>query len=472
MILPMGARARLRAGHDRGQVASEYLGVIVVVVAIVLVLVTVSTGFGRQVGQGVLAAICRITGGSCSTEPVDLEARLPDCEVYSEDYTVKGEATVFSVNLGANGKLALRKVIDAAGATTFLVDQQVGADLGAHIMFGEEGKFGIGEGLAAEAKAGLTGSGSRTYAFDSEQAARDFMLASAEEPGKQAVKSAVPVGGGLVKWGLDKITGTKYEPPAAGVKEYLVETGTKYSAGASAEAGIGGAEVGAEGLQVLGVKVEPGSGGTPDKQTIYVKANQALLGSLEILSQGPSGKLEGEGVVGITLQDGRAVAASVDVAGQVKSSFLAGSDTGDIPLGKSLPKGSGSLGVSSAATKQGKVSLNLDLTDPANRTAFADALNSVGLPVMPHAGTPGYQDPVRAGAALVDRFRSSGPAGGASLTAQAYDGSESSFEVGFFAGDLLTFGAGGEVGTSSKALTTSLYYDPSRGMVPWKRCGL
>lgn len=471
MMLPMGAPARLRAGQDRGQVASEYLGVIVVVVAMVVVLVTLSTGFGRQVGQGVLEAICRITGGSCSTEPVDLEAKLPDCEVYSEDYTLKGEATVFSVNLGANGKLALRKVIDAAGETSFLVDQQVGADLGAHIMFGEEGKFGIGEGLAAEAKAGLTGSGSRTYAFDSEKAARDFMLASAEEPGKQAVKAATPVGGGVVKWGLDKITGTKYEPPAAGVKEYFVEAGTKYSAGASADAGIEG-EVGASGLQVLGVKVEPGQGKDPAKQTIYVKANGTLLGSLGILAQGPGGELEGEGVVGLTLQDGRAVAASVEVAGQVKSSFLAGSDTGDIPLGKSLPKGSGSLGVSSAATQQGKVSLNLDLTDPANRTVFADALNSVGMPVMPDAGTPGYQDPVTAAAALADRFRSSGPAGGASLTAQAYDGSESSFEVGFFAGDLLTFGAGGEVGTSSKVLTTSLYYDPSRGMVPWKRCGL
>ncbi|HET8615207.1 MAG TPA: hypothetical protein VFL94_06750 [Actinomycetales bacterium] len=458
------------ARDDRGQVSSEYLGVIAVVTVVVMTIATLSTGFGQQIGQGIAAAICRITGGSCSVQPVDLEATLPDCEIYSEDYDVKADVTVFSVNLGGNGKLALRKVVDAQGETKYLVDQQVGANLGAHVMFGEEGKFGLGEGLAAQVKGGLTGTGSRTYQFDNEKDARDFIAASAMEPGKQIVAHSVPLFGGLVKKGLDKITGTEYSTPASGVKEYYIEAGTSYDASASASAGIE-AEVGTTGMQVLGVKVEPGHGKTQDKQTVYIKANRDLMGSLGILGQGPSGELKGEGVIGITLQGGRAVEASIEVAGTVKSSLLSGSDTGDIPLGNGLPKGSGTIGLEGGGTAQGKVTLTLDLTVPQNRTAFADALNSVGLPVMPDAGTPGYQDPVTATAALVDRFTTAGPAGGASLTAQAYEGSEASFTVGFFAGDLITFGAGGEVGTSASTATTSLYYDPARGMVPWKRCG-
>ncbi|GAB3592206.1 hypothetical protein GCM10027446_12390 [Angustibacter peucedani] len=468
-------RRRLRG--DQGQGTLEYVGVAVLMGLVFAVMGGSALGLDTKMVQAVNTVICKVTNGSCAGNgPTDLEAKLPDCEVYSEDYAVKGEITVFSVNLGANGKLALREVIGADGKKTYLVDQQVGADVGAHIMFGEEGKFGLGEGLGAQVKAGLTGKGSRTFAFDNEKDARAFIEASAAEVGKQGVKASLPPGvGDIAKWGLDKITGTEYKEPKEGPKEYFFEGGTKISGSANAEAGIE-AGVGAEGAELLGVKVTKGEtaadGSTkPDRYTVYVKGNSKLNGELGILGVGPTGELEGESVIGISYENGQPVEMSLETAGKVKSSLLGKGDLGDIPLGKNLPKASGSLGVDVAGTEQGKVALTLDLTNSDNKRAVADVLNSVGIPVMTADGTPGYQDPATATQALVDRFKNAGPAGGASITAQKYEGSDGKFQVGFFGGDLLTFGAGGEVSTSNQSAVTSLYYDPAKGMVPWRRCG-
>ncbi len=467
---------RLRG--DQGQGTLEYVGVAVLLGIVLAALGAAALGVDTKMVQAVHTVICKVTAGECSGGPaaVDLEATLPDCEVYSEDYAVQGEVTVFSVNLGGNGKLALREVIGADGTKTYLVDQQAGADVGAHIMFGEKGQFGLGEGLAAEVKAGLTGKASRTFAFASEQDARDFIEASAAEIGKQGVKASLPPGiGDVAKWGLDKLTGTHYKEPASGPTEYFFEGGQKISAGADAAAGIE-AGVGAEAAQVLGVKVTKGAkssdgSAAPDRYTVYLKGNGKLNGELGVLGQGPGGTFDGETVVGISYENGTPVEMSIESAGKVKSALLGKGSTGDIPLGNKLPSGSGSLGVDAGATQQGKVALTLDLKNADNRRAAADLMNSVGIPVMSADGSPGYQDPASAAAALVDRFRTAGPAGGASITAQRYDGAEAAFQVGFFAGDLLTFGAGGEVSTSSSTATTSLYYDPSQGMVPWRRCG-
>jgi hypothetical protein len=466
---------RRRLHGDEGQGTLEYVGVAVLMAVVFGVIGGSALGLDGKLVQALSTAVCRITGGECSQpgQTTDLESKLPDCEVYSEDYAVQGEVTVFSVNLGANGKLALREVIGADGKKTYLVDQQVGADLGAHIMFGEEGTFGLGEGLSAELKGGLTGKGSRTFAFDDEADARAFIEASAAEVGKQGVKHSLPPGiGDLAHWGLDKLTGTEYHEPKAGPQEYFFEGGQKISAGADAAAGLEGG-VGLEGTQLLGVKVTKATDGSdkPDRYTVYVKGSGKLDGELGILGQGPSGEFEGETVIGISYENGQPVEMSIETAGKVKSSLLGKGDLGEIPLGNNLPAASGELGVDVGATEQGKVTLTLDLADADNRRAVADVMNSVGIPVMRDDGTPGYQDPAEATAALVDRFRTAGPAGGASLTSQHYEGSDGKFQVGFFAGDLVTFGAGGEVSTSNQTATTSLYYDPSKGMVPWRRCG-
>ncbi len=466
---------RLRG--DRGQGTLEYVGVAVVIGLVFAVIGGSALGLDTKMVAAVDRVICKITLGDCaaSTGP-DLEAALPSCEVYSESYALKGEVTVFSVNLGANGKLALREVVGADGKKAYLVDQQVGADVGAQVMFGEQGKFGLGEGLSAQLKAGLTGTGSRTFAFDNEKDARAFIEASATEVGKQGVKSALPPGvGDLAKWGLDKLTGTKYTEPKAGPTEYFFEGGMKLSGSANAEAGVE-AGVGAEGADVLGVKVTKGAkaadgSAAADRYTVYVKGNGKLNAELGILGQGLGGEVEGETVVGISYENGQPVEMSLESAGKVRNALLGEGDLGKLPLGKNVPAAAGSLGVDGGGFTQGKVALTMDLTNADNRRAAADVLNSVGIPMMSGDGTPGYQDPVTAVQALADRFATAGPAGGASITAQQYEGADGKVGVGFFAGDLLTFGAGGELSTSSQSATTSLYYDPAKGMVPWRRCG-
>ena len=451
-------RARRR---ERGASALEYVGVaLIVAVVIASVVIVITPG---SVGAGIQRAWCLITSGqSCPALEKPIDALLPECEINSTEFAGEVEASVFSVNLGANGTATMATVKNADGETKYTVSFSGGGKLGAHVMFGEKGEFGLGEGLSAEAKAAYTAEGGVTFEFDSQEEAKNFIKGTAKEAAKWAV--AVQAGPlmGPVKGGLDWLTGS-YNPPAP--KEYYVQLGTKGSAEVVAAAGPE-AKLSVEGTHALGMKVSPARDGQSAKYTVYYKGSQELAAELGL---GGSGEVEVQ--VAVTYQDGKPVSAAIEGAGKISSAFLAsGEGANKIPLG---PKAAGapSVGIGAQGIVKGKVALELDLTNPDNMNAFADALQSTGMPILPNNGTPGYQDPVTAVQALADRFTKAGPRGGATLTAQKFEGTALEGNAGLWAGDLLAFGAGLKGGMTGLQATDAAYYDPTvGGMVLWRRC--
>ena len=144
---------------------------------------------------------------------------------------------------------------------------------------------------------------------------------------------------------------------------------------------------------------------------------------------------------------------------------------GGIPLGTNLT-GTPKVGITPAGIVKGRATLTMDLTNAANLNAVADVLNSTGIPVLPGRGTGTDPGPTDAVSALVDRFNQAGPLGGASFTAQQFDGESGELSAGLFAGDLLAFGAGGKVSVTELKASNAAYYDPAVGdMVLWRRCG-
>lgn len=465
----MGTGVRPHRRRESGAGALEYVGTITVAALLVAALV-LAIGPGDRIVNAVRVAVCEIFAGEdCGARTSDITEALPACQVYSQDYSLLGEATVFSVNLGAEGKLTLTQEVDPDGTERWLVQESGGGQIGAHIMFGQEGKFGLGEGLNAEAKSVLTADGGRTFEFGSEEEARDYMTAAAQQAGKEAAANASPLPRFADMYLADKITGTSYEQPGDPVSYYM-EIGSESSAGATASAAAAGADVSGGNAHVLGAKHEPGRDGESDKTTIYYKGTQELAGQLQVLGQGPDGKVKGEVVLAVTMQDGKPVSAKIEAAGQVRSGFFS-SGSMDVPLGGKLPDGAASIGLDGGQTVQGRIALEMDLTNTANVDALADVTESVGMPILPGYGTPGYQDPAESVTNLRDRFTEGGPQEGATLTGQKFEGSEAKFEVGFFAGDLVTFGAGGNVATSTARATDALYYAPGYGLVQWQGCG-
>lgn len=462
--------ATRRRRPESGAGALEYIGTIAVAAFLVVALV-LAIGPGDRIVNAVRAAVCEITGGeNCAAiATADLTEHLPSCEVFTEGYDLHGEVTVFSANAGANGSLTLKKAVAPDGTERWLVQESAGVQLGAHGMIGQEGKFGVGESLSAEAKATLTADGGRTFAFGSEEVAREYMDAVIQQGGKEIAAAVSPLPRIVDMWAADTLTGTSYESPGDPMA-YYGEVGTAVTVGAEGSVPVGGASVEGSQTQVLGVKYEPGQGGDSPKTTFYYKGTQELAGQLQILGQGPNGAAQGEIVVAVTMQEGEPVSAKIEAAGKVRGGFFA-SGAREVPLGGKLPKtGSAALGVDSGNFVQGKVALEMDLTNPDSLDALADVTDSVGMPILPGYGTPGYQDPAEAVSGLRDRFTEGGPAEGATLTGQVFEGSEGQFEVGFFAGEVLTFGAGGHVATSSAEATDAFYYAPGAGFVQWQGC--
>lgn len=457
-----------RRRPESGAGALEYIGTIAVA-AILVVAVALSVGSGDRVLNAVKVAVCEILGGEdCGAQTTDITEALPTCEVYTEGYKLHGEATAFSINLGANASLTLKQDVAPDGTERWLVQESGGAELGVHAMFGQEGKFGVGEGLSAEAKAKLTASGGRTFAFDSETEARDYMEAAVQQAGKEAAAAGSPLPRGVDMWIADKVTGTSYEQPGEPLA-YYGEVGSQVTGGAGAAAPGAGANVEAGRTNVLGVKHEPATDGKGPRTTFYYKGSQELAGQLQVVGQGPDGSLRGEVVVAVTMEDGQPGSAKIEASGKVRAGFFAEGNM-NVPLGGNLPSGSAALGVDGGDFVQGRVALEMDLTNPDNLDALADVTQSTGMPILPENGTPGYQDPGESMAGLRDRFAEAGPAGGATMTGQVFDGSEGKFEVGFFAGDLIAFGAGGHVGTSTTRATDAFYYAPGTGFVQWQGC--
>ena len=441
------------ATAERGASGLEYAGILLIAAIVVGVVTAVVLASG--VAPKAQAAFCSIVQMECGgdEDEVAIDMLLPPCEVNSTSITAGAEATVFSVNVGAEGTGILAEVRNTDGSTTWDLTISGGGSLGAHVMAGVEaeaaGAGGVGK--SAEIRAAVAAHGGVTYTFATEQEARDAIAGFAGEAAK-GVGSVIVSGptAPITKWTLDQIFGT-YTPPAA--SSYWIEGGLQASGSASASLGLE-LEVAMAASNGIGLLVTPGRGGESNSYTVYHR------GTAELGVQFGAGVEGGvESVVGVTYRDGVPVEASIQVAGDVSAGLFA---TGTVDLADLAGVG--------AETTAGTAMLTLDLTNRANHDALANALQSVGMPVLGE-GIPGYESPPEAFAALTDRFASGGPRQGATVTTQTFDGGTFSADAGVWGGKGLTFGGGAAAGVDTLSSTGAWVYDPDvGGMVQWMRC--
>ncbi|MGL4742802.1 MAG: hypothetical protein ACRCXL_00225 [Dermatophilaceae bacterium] len=471
--------------RERGATAAEYVGIALIIGVVIAALVVVISP--AAVVPQIQRIWCLITGGTnCAASTTDaIDAKLPECEITSATHTGEVEATVFSVNVGVNGKATLAEKRDGLGDTTFSVTLEGGGKAGVHGMVGEKA---LGEGLAAEGKAALTATGGAVFDFDTRDQAEKFLDYTRDEAEKQAYKAALgPFAQPLID--SRELDHKNYNPPPPA--EYYGELGTSASGSLSATlpAGVSeelGASLGLSKSDALGFRFTPAKPATdgkeaePETYTVYYKGTGELTSGLDLSAPAGPGEVEagasGEGAVetqvAVTYEKGgRPVEASIEAAGKLKTSLLGGPNGGaGLPLGSEAEPVD--LGVETLESYQGKATLTLDLTNKENLDAVADVLQSTGLPVLPDHGTGSDPNPVDAVGNLTDRFTEAGPLGGASFTTQEFEATEESSEIGAWGGAELTFGAGGKISTEHLRSVAAARYDPDTGdMVRWIRCG-
>jgi hypothetical protein len=468
----MGGTGNARRGDDAGQTSTEMAGLVLVVTMVIGALLPL--GVGQQIGVGIETAICRLFGGgACSSGPASHVP--PDkCTVLSHSGEVGIDVTVFSVDVGGTGKLTLLKRIDAQGQAHWYVQQRGEARLGVDFLFGEKANLGdLGEGVSAEVKALGTAGGGTTMEFKDEHAAHDFMTAAAHEPIKQVANWFDPTsmftGTGIVHWLADKLDGHSYRPPPP--TEVFVEAGGRVDGSISANGGdasIGGkAGVAA----VAGVKLTSGPDGP--HHTIYVKLtaeSAATLGLFNVAS-GEVGR-KGEVTVGIEYNAaGKPVNASLEAAGQLKAQFGPDAKGASGTLGKIAgfsPQGAPKVGATIGGGELGKIKLNIDLTQGDNANVVADALHSVGVPVLTKEGSRTTPDVITGLTGLYGLFDQGAP--GTSIAVTTYGVTGSGLSGGVKGGDGLTFGVEGGYKFEDQKLKDAWYYLPGQGFVKWQQC--
>jgi hypothetical protein len=455
---------------DRGQVSTELMGIIVVIAAVIAAIAAV--GLGSQISADIGAAICKISGGSNCSPGTALQTPTTECETLSSSAEVGGDVVVFSVDVGGTGKHTLSRTVDRNGKEHWYVTLQGDARVGANVMLGQKARLGdFGEGVSAEIKALAKGSVGAKYEFPSENAAREFITDAEHELVKQGLLPSTSDPFGLGHKLMDKIDGRSFKPPPA--KEYFIEGGGQLDGSAELTAGVGSVGASTSGSAVLGIKVSPQPTGKPHN-TVYIKVSQEAalkLGLFETVAGEASSK--GEVVVGIEYDgDGKAVTATLDVAGTLKAQlgpkFPLGpkSKLGDFaglkPEG--TPKLSENLGTAVAAKAQFRV----DLTQGNNRQVLADGLHSIGVPVLMNDGSADPPNPYQGVKGIYDLFDDGAP--GTQLTVNTYDQQTGGETLAVKGGDVLTFGVEGGLKFEDRTITGGAYYSPGNGFVNWEPC--
>jgi len=444
------------------------------IVSAVIVAISMA-GLGTTISETIRAAVCRIAGLSCDAAGAMPTSHVPQsaCETNYESREVSADVVVFSVDVGGTAKLGLSRTVDKDGKVHWYVQQEGELRVGADVLFGEKAGLGnLGDDVSAELKAFLKGAGGAKMEFATEQDARDFITAAQHEVVKRAVTGWDPTG--LGHWIADQVDGYHYDPPAP--TEYFFDGGAKVEAGADAKVGAGksiGVGVKGGSAGVVGVRIKPNADGTSNK-TVYLKMTQDAAFKLGIADA-----VQGE----VGLKTDVVVALEYDGKGNPKTFGLDAALTGKLQgslntpvtgektvnIGKLAPKGKLKLADQLGGAAAGKARFTIDLTKGNNVNVVADALHSVGVPVLTDHGADRPPDPITAAEALYDLYDSG--ADGTYLSLTAYAAETGGGTAGIKGGDGLTFGADGAVKLETGKTIGGWYWQPGVGLTPWAACG-
>jgi hypothetical protein len=433
-----------RLASERGQTTVNWLVVMVAILAFGGALVLALPGAAPAIACQLQSNISKVTGGAvpdCTyTASNDPDVPDPSTCVTSERTGEAGlTVTVFSVKGGGKVKLITRRTANGHVFVTVEGGGEIGLEFGTPAggeVSIDAGSTETSQGANAKGGVKVTGNGSVTWEFNSQQEANDFVDIVRNHARDAALDTNPVTGIGRHIFGVDE------DRPIPAPNIFGLEGGVRLFG--DAEGGAGPLSGKAEG------EIGPSIGGRYDTRTgettLYFKvaANGKLRG--EVMKT-LGGQVLGEGEVQLAVtvgKDGQPTKATVIATGTINGQLTGA--TGKLsPALKNLTDKAGLIG------KRADVRADLDLTDPSNREAFDNFINN------PIGGAPN----------LVGRFADDSQVG-----VRVYDASQS--DIGLEgSGSIADIEFGLDAGGSYKEadIDSAYYYDRDTGSFkPWIEC--
>jgi hypothetical protein len=334
-----------------GQGTIEYVA-LVALVAVVLALAAglTSGGVGGQVLAGLQRGLCRVALADCPP-PEPPRPDLAACPLERSTRTEELATTIAVVRLGTSGTLSATRTSDGRVTVTLAHGNAAGGELGLGARL-RIGRRTLGGG--ARAGAGIAWTSGRSWAFESEAAARRFIATY----GRKAT-----IGGQLLDGVRSRCSvlcdaiGWRPHAELPEPDEIFAEAGP--TATLTASLGLG-ARAGVDAKALLGRRVRRDGG-----RTWYVKLGAVATAALELPGSELAAGTGGGAVLSYELDAaGRPRALGVALAGEMR---------GRAQTARALGSARASLGVGTGLLVE--LEATLDLRDPANRAAAADLLD-------------------------------------------------------------------------------------------------
>lgn len=435
-----------RSGNDAGQTTIEWLGIVAVVAAIITALILSAPGLGETIARNVECLISTVTGGGgCSGEDSAANPGEPAraCVTSSTEGRVTINGRVLVIDAETGDAYIREEKSDGTVEVTFIEEGSLGASVRAGGKAkGTVGDVSAGGGAEASAGAAIEGYVGETRVFDDPAEADQYIQDRITDEAIETLPPGVEQGAGLVRSGIDWITG--HETPTG--EEGSQEGGVGGKIEAKAEGAAGPVTASVEAAVEAGAKVKVMPDGSMEV-TVDVAADAS--GNISVVK----GQAGSSGSVTIKLDpDGRPVEVQMSqtVSGELGASL-------DIPgmEGVDLPVGGG-------AGREQAVTVSVDLTDPGLAAAGEDLIDQLGGAIQ-NGGLGGVLD------AADNLVQQAGQA--STVTVEAYEiddfevGAEASGNVG------VGVGAGVNVSKANKELISAQYWDPvANEFVPWVSC--
>jgi hypothetical protein len=347
--------------------------------------------------------------------------------------------TVFSVKGGAKVKLITRRTANGHVFVTVEGGGEIGLEFGTPAggeISVDAGSTETTQGANAKGGVKVTGNGSLTWEFNSEDEAHDFAEIVANHARDAALDTNPITGIGRHIFGVDE------DRPIPAPNIFGLEGGVRLFG--DAEGGAGPLSGKAEG------EIGPSIGGRYDTRsgetTLYFKvAGSGKLRGEVLKTLGGQAIPEGEVQLAVTLnKDGQPTKATVIASGTINGQVTGASG----PLSPAIKNLTGKSGV---IGKRADIRADLDLTDPANREAFDNFINN----------------PIGGARNLIGRF-----ADDSQIGVRFYDANQN--DVGIEgSGSIADVEFGLDAGGSYKEadVSSAYFYDRDTGsFLPWYEC--
>ncbi|CAA9479208.1 MAG: hypothetical protein AVDCRST_MAG30-693 [uncultured Solirubrobacteraceae bacterium] len=434
----------MRAIRDqRGQTATEYMGILLVVAAIAGALLT--SGLAGQIADGMREAICRITGGvGCGdVQQADSNAPKGPCVLAAANQKV-------SINGSFNVRLAKVKL---EGGVEYQRQKRSDGTVAITLKLGTGG--GVGPALAKKLGP-LSLDGSLKGA---QEGGVTFLLSGDDEANRfagQLKESTKALAAGPL---VSRVMGWDVDIDVPPVESAYYQTGPGATLSAGADNGLAYGKGSIDVQHALGVRRDFTTG-TPTSGDTTIYYNVAGKGS------GEAGAMIGE-TAGLNLDGSWQIAVTLDSRGDPKKLSLLGAGGAEGMEGlagkqKNLQTVMKNLeavdfGSTSASGKRIEVQADLDLTDPKLRATALSFLQG---------RNPQTAKPVSRRAAAGDLWDAMVES--STVNYRTYDTQSS--KTGGTVEPPIGPGGGGTYESKGQELTSAHYLEPGQGFVPWEAC--